>query len=599
MDRRVVEETGELIRRFGRVSLKPAPLAQAQLGHGSVGAVLVSRDGSDPVIEASFKAAPFGRGSVGAVLLSRDGSDPVIEASFKAAPSGHGSVGAVLPSCDGTKPAIENTFSKPTPLAQAQLGHGSVDAVIVRSLLQSRDRRGRAKRVCLCIFLLLLTTGCGGSAEKRLRKTLATQVTGTIQLPSGVIELSSELTLAPGAHDLEIIGPSTLLKAADDFQGRALIAGESARHIALRGFSLQGSQTTMLKPQNMAPPENAFRIYYKNNGVLFDQVDGLEITELHFRSIAGFSILASRSSGIRITRARVEDSGSHNAAGRNNTTGGIVIEEGSSDFEVRDCTLLRIGGNGVWTHSLFTSPRLHDGVIANNRFDTIGRDAIEVGHATRVRVEDNSGAHIGFPVDVVDVENGGTPVTVDTAGNVDQSLYARNKFEDVNGKCIDLDGFHDGAVRENQCVSRQPAASYPSGHFGIVMNNTDPNTQPVNVEILNNTIDGTKFGALFLMGSNNRVTGNTFLHINTSECNESAAQFGCVYKADEPKMLESGIYLGRGVARMVETRGNVIRGNKISGHKMKSRCIATGPGVSLSVNIIDGNKCEDYSTARK
>lgn len=439
---------------------------------------------------------------------------------------------------------------------------------------------------------------CTGSAENRVRKMLASQSTGAIQLPSGVIQVSSELRLAPGAHDLEIIGSATLLKAADGFEGRAIIVGEGVTRVALRDISIEGSRFTMGKQREMAPPENAFRVYYHDNGVLFDRAEGLDLTELRFSSISGFAILVSRSSGIRIARAQVEDSGSLDAKGRNNSTGGILIEEGSSNFDVRDCTLRRIHGNGVWTHSLYTSPRLHDGVVAQNHFDTIGRDAIEIGHATRVRVEQNAGAHIGFPVDVVDVEHGGTPVTIDTAGNVDHSIYVSNKFEDVNGKCIDLDGFHDGTVRENQCISRRGPGDYPSGHFGIVMNNTDPNAQPVNVEIADNIIDGTKFGALFLMGSNNRVTGNTFTHINTAECNENAAKFGCVYKTDEPKMLASGIYLGRGVARMVETRGNVIRGNKISGHKMKSRCIVAGPGVLLAANSIGSNTCEDYSLAR-
>jgi hypothetical protein len=373
--------------------------------------------------------------------------------------------------------------------------------------------------------------------------------------------------------------------------------GESARHIALRNVSIEGSRRALHQTQAMAPSENAFRIFYPNNGVLFDQVDGLEISELHAQAIAGFAILVSRSSQIQIAHVTVEDSGSRNLQGRNNTTGGIVVEEGSSNFDVRDCTLRRIAGNGIWTHSLFTSARLHDGVIAHNTLDTIGRDAIEVAHASRVRVEDNSGANIGFPTDLVDIENGGTPVTLDTAGNVDQSVYQRNKFVEVNGKCIDLDGFHDGAVRENQCTNRRGPADYPSGHFGIVMNNTDPNAQPVNVEIANNTIDGTKFGALFLMGSNNRVIDNKFLHIDMSECNESAAKFGCVYKPGEPHMLESGIYLGRGVARMVETRGNVIRGNTISGHKMRTRCVVAGPGVSLGVNTIEGNVCSDYSAS--
>jgi hypothetical protein len=448
------------------------------------------------------------------------------------------------------------------------------------------------KKLALLAALAVLL-GCGTSPEARVRKLLATQWTGVIQLPAGVIDVSSELQLAPGAHDLQIVGSGTVLRAADGFHGRAIIVGDSVRHIALRNISIQGNRRALLKPLEMAPPENAFRVYYQDNGVWFDRVEGLDIQEVQFTAIGGFSILVSRSSAIRIDHVLVEDSGSQNSKTRNNTTGGIVIEEGSSDFDVRDCTLRRVRGNGIWTHSLFTSPRLHDGVITHNRFDTIGRDAIEIGHATRIRVEENNGEQIGFPVETVDIENGGTPVTIDTAGNVDQSTYARNKFEEVNGKCIDLDGFHDGAVRENACASRRRPEDYPSGHFGIVVNNTDPSVRSENIEIANNVIDGTKFGALFLMGSHHRVTGNTFAHINTSGCNESSAKFGCIYKADEPKMLETGIYLGRGVTRMVETRGNVIRGNKITGHMMKTRCIALGPGVSLSANSIEGNTCAE------
>jgi hypothetical protein len=54
----------------------------------------------------------------------------------------------------------------------------------------------------------------------------------------------------------------------------------------------------------------------------------------------------------------------------------------------------------------------------------------------------------------VDVEGGGIPVAIDTAGNVDQTVYAGNRFEEVNGKCIDLDCFHHGEVSHNSCVNR-------------------------------------------------------------------------------------------------------------------------------------------------
>jgi hypothetical protein len=452
------------------------------------------------------------------------------------------------------------------------------------------------RRTLGLLLLIALLNGCRGSVQSRLRDTLATQMTGLIQLPPGMIEISSELKLAPGAHDLEIVGSGTIFKTSPAFRGRAIFVAENARAIRFRDFSIDGNRIAFDQPVEMAPPENAYRIFYAHNGILLDQVQSAEISNVDFAAIPSFAMIVSRSSGVRIKSVVVEDSGTLNAKRRNNTTGGILIEEGSSDFEVRDSRFLRIRGNGLWTHSLYTSPRLHDGLFAGNRFEMIGRDAIEIGAATNIRVEDNLGNHIGYPPEAVDVENMGTPVALDTAGNVDHSTYARNKFDEVDGKCIDLDGFHDGSIIENRCKNLGTPASYPFGHFGIVMNDTDPNMRSENIEIRGNIIDGTKFGGLFLMGSGHRVVGNFFLHLNTAGCNESAKQFGCIYKADEPKMLESGIYLGRGVARMEEVTGNVIRGNTISGHEMKSRCIAAGPGVSLARNSIGGNTCENYTT---
>ena len=444
----------------------------------------------------------------------------------------------------------------------------------------------------LAVVVSLTLTSCS-SAEARLQSLLASHTTGVIHLPPGIVEVSSELKLAPQSHDLEIIGSQTVLKANDKFRGRAIISAVGAQRIRLHDFSIDGNRAAIAKPFPMAPPENAFRVWYPNNGLLFDRVAGLEISGVHFANVVNFPILASRSSDIKISRVLIEDSGSRNQLGRNNLSGGILIEEGSSRFEVRDSVFRRITGNALWTHSLFTSPRLQDGLFVNNEFDTVGRDAIQVGHASRVRVEDNGGANIGYPVEAVDVENGGIPVAIDTAGNVDASAYARNRFQEVDGKCFDLDGFHDGQIRDNQCVDRKRAEDYPFGHFGIVMNNTDPNVRSQNIEISGNVIDGMKFGGLFLMGSGHSVTGNQFLNLNAAGCNESAARFGCIYKADEPEMLESGIYLGRGVARLEDTRGNVIRDNRISGHGMARRCVQAGPLVSLAANKVEHNQCWD------
>ena len=452
-------------------------------------------------------------------------------------------------------------------------------------------------RVALLLGTLALS--CGISPEARLRKALASQTTGIIRLPSGTVEVSSELTLAPGAHDLEIVGNETLLKAADNFKGRAVLVLENVQRIHLHDLSIDGNRGKLAKPLEMAPPENAFRVWYPDNGVLANNVTGLQVVRVNLANIVNFPILVSQSTSVRIVMVRVENSGSKDARGRNNLSGGILLEEGSAGFEVSDSTFRGIPGNGLWTHSNFRAPRQRDGVFARNTFDTIGRDALQAGHATRMRIEQNTGVRIGYPLEAVDMEHQGVPIAIDTAGNVDQSEYAGNTFEEVNGQCINLDGFHDGVVRDNRCTNRKGAADYPYGSFGMAMNNAHPDTHSNNIEIRNNVIDGTKFGGLFLMGSGNRILGNRFVNLDMSGCNESARQYPCIYKADEPQMLESGIYLGRGVgARLEPVRGNVIRDNEISGHRMKSRCVVFGPGVGASANTVAKNTCSDQQAAR-
>ncbi len=434
------------------------------------------------------------------------------------------------------------------------------------------------KAVTALALFLALAACSRGTPEARLRKLLASQNTGVIHLPGGVIEVSSELTLAPGAHDLEIAGGGTRLIASDRFQGRGMLVIEGAARIQLHDFSIDGNRAKLSKPLDIAPPENAFRVWYPANGVLADRVDGLTIANLALASIVNFPILISRSKKIFVDRVDVRDSGSKNSRGRNNASGGILIEEGSSDFEVRDCTFRGISGTGLWTHSISQAPRQQNGLFAKNHFDTVGRDALQVGHATRVRVEDNDGVNIGFPADVVDMDNLATPVGIDTSGDVDFSEYARNTFREVNGKCIDLDGFHQGVVRDNHCTNQKQAADYPFGNFGIVMNNSHPNTHSDHIEIAGNTIGGWRFGGLFLMGRGNHVIGNHFLRLNLA-------------RSEESELLESGIFLARGGARLEETRGNTISGNEISGHGMKTHCIAVGPGVVKAANVIEGNTC--------
>jgi hypothetical protein len=414
--------------------------------------------------------------------------------------------------------------------------------------------------------------------------------TGTVRLPPGVTEISSEIKMPDGAHDLTIIGDHSTLHAAANFQGRAILSCHACRRIAFRNFAMDGNRAALEKPLPFAPSDKTFSSVFPNNGILVEDTDGVSIEHVDFANVTGFAALINHSKNVAIDHVAVKDSGSRNDKGRNNTSGGILLEEGTEHFTVADCSFQNIRGNGVWTHSRYMAPRNRDGKILRNQFSDVGRDAIQVGHAVAVEVAGNHGTRIGFPADIIDVENGGTPVGIDTAGNVEQSTYERNRFEEINGKCFDLDGFHDGAVRGNTCINRRPPADYPFGHFGIVFNNASIEMRSRNIVVADNELDGMKFGGIFLVGTGHRILRNRMRDINTAHCNENRAQFGCSVLG-EVEVLETGIYLGSHAEHSDPARDNLIEGNTISGWKMKTRCIQAAPGVKLSDNTIRNNTC--------
>jgi len=441
--------------------------------------------------------------------------------------------------------------------------------------------------------LLLLLSSCSTPGSK-LQSLLLSTASGTIRLPSGLIPLDNELRLPDGAHDLEIVGgDGTVLRATSGFNGAALLVIRNARNIKLRNFLVDGNRTELPLTAEIPPAAAQFGEVFRGNGILVASSANILISNVNFREISSFAILATKTKGITIERALIEESGSLNSKGRNNTTGGILLEEGTDGFIVRDCVLKKILGNGIWTHSTFQSPRNRNGLIAGNRLENIGRDAIQVGHANRVRVENNTGRFIGFPIKIVDVENGGIPVGIDTSGKVDESVYSKNRFEDINGKCIDLDGFHDGDVSENVCINRGAALEYPQGHFGLVMNNTNKDMKSELITIRNNTFDGTKYGGIFVIGENHQITGNKLLNINKAQCNESAAKFGCSAFPNEPDLMQAGIYLGLRAELPAPAHDNLIENNVISGYRMSRRCVLAANSPLVFNNTIRNNKCAD------
>lgn len=413
-----------------------------------------------------------------------------------------------------------------------------------------------------------------------------------VHLPSGVTEISSELRLPEGAHDVIVVGANSTLHATRNFRGRAIFSCRKCARITFRNFAIDGNRTALQKPMPLPPTDQSFASVFPNNGILIEESDSVFVDHVDFRNITNFAALFNHSKNLMLDHVTVEESGSLNAKGRNNTTGGILLEEGTEQFTVTDSVFRNIRGNGLWTHSRYKSPRNARGKIAGNQFLDIGRDAIQVGHATQVDVTGNRGSRIGLAAELVDIENGGTPVGIDTAGNVDQSVYEHNRFDEIDGKCIDLDGFHDGSVRGNTCINRRQPEDYPFGHFGIVFNNASIEMRSQNIVIEDNELDGMKFGGIFLIGTRHKILRNRLLHINTAHCNENREKFGCAVLG-EVEVLETGIYLGSHAEHPDAARGNLIEGNTVSGWKMKTRCIQAAPGVKLSDNTIRKNTCTD------
>jgi hypothetical protein len=432
--------------------------------------------------------------------------------------------------------------------------------------------------VRLLLALSLALTAC--TSPRRLH---------VVQLPAGRMDLRSELTV-PANTEVRGAPSGTILHMSSEFRGRAAIVIQGD-YVLLHGFEIDGNRDALEVRSGLPPPSQSFAAFTANNGILAEGRGGVAIEDLAFRHISGFAILASRSRNVSIERVRVADSGSRNPAGRNNSTGGVLLEEGTTDFLVANCDFRGIRGNALWTHSLYTSARNARGVFARNRFENIGRDAIQAGHVAGLRVEYNTGSRIGFPVDDVDIEGRAIPVAIDTAGDVDASSYTGNSFVEIDGKCIDLDGFHDGEVRRNRCVNRQPPEHYPYGNYGIVMNNSNLDMQSRNIRIVENTIDSPLFGGIFVIGTGHLIARNRLLNLNTAHCNDNAARFGCYYAASDPNILEAGIYLGRGAERPAPARGNAVEDNEITGYRMASRCIEFAPGIDPTWNTIGPNRC--------
>ena len=103
-------------------------------------------------------------------------------------------------------------------------------------------------------------------------------------------------------------------------------------------LTIDGNRAKLAKPLPIAPYDRAFAEFYANNGILSV---GTQKSQSVRKAEEHSELRSDRErSEERDHRAvHVSESGSLNDKGRNNTTGGILLEEGTTGFVVAELRL--------------------------------------------------------------------------------------------------------------------------------------------------------------------------------------------------------------------------------------------------------------------
>jgi len=348
------------------------------------------------------------------------------------------------------------------------------------------------------------------SPEAQLRKALAAK-TGAVSLPSGEIEISREILIPADAHDLDIRGVGTTIKAAESFRGRALIVFPAGKNIKLHDLTLNGNRDAVARMIGFPPAGTQYSHFMPNNGILAESVTGLEISQILASRIGGFTVLVNAGRNIRIHDLQTTDSGGFTQQRLNNGTGGILIEEGSADFEISNCFFGKMRGNGISLHSV------GKGRVFENEFEVASRNAIELAQANDVLIENNHAIQVGYPVEEVDVQGTVLPSAIFVEGASARDTIRNNEFEQISGRCMSLGNLADSEVSGNKCSE-------------------------------------TLFGGIVLSGSRNKIQGNHLVRLNLSKKNQTGA-------------MSAGVFLDEAA------RDNAVDNNEISGVGMSRRCV--------------------------
>ena len=442
----------------------------------------------------------------------------------------------------------------------------------------------------LCVFA---SVGCTRSPTEKFLLAVS-EGKGVVPLPKGGLELTAPIVLGPRANGLEITGqPGDVVRAKKGTELRGFFICRECKKVTFRDFSIEGDPDARGRPAEMPPADTNLREYFTGNGIIIEGGQGVTVRQMKFRELSGFAVLTAFDKDTTVEKSEFTDSGTRNSKGHNTGAGGLAFTDGSTGFHVTGNTFKRLFGNGVWVHSIARADRSQNGIIEGNHFENISRDTVLLSRAYKMVIRKNTGRLIGFPTDTVNSDLR-PPAAIGTEGKVDGSTIDGNSYEQVNGRCFDLDGFHDGTIANNSCVNRGAAADYPNGGYGLVLDNGSPEMHSQQVNIHDNTIDGMRWGGIFLIGSGHRVVHNRLLRLNLQGCTAATRDADCMPNVDDPLLARSGIYMGLRGLRPDPVEGALVEGNEITGLGMGSGgCVAYAPQVKPTDSTVRGNTCHE------
>jgi len=210
-----------------------------------------------------------------------------------------------------------------------RVAHSNGDTVCMSPECRDESRHWHARvRAPQAIVVALTLLSCGGTSRKRgLRKALATKSRARSTCPSGVVEIPNRADAGAGRARSRNCG-----RQGHGAPGRRRISGpghpcvgKGRGNIRLRDFSVEGNRETAPTTLEMAPPENYFRSVVsgqRNPGGSRGGIGNLRSPS--GRHVTNFAILVRAGlRGFTSPKVSVQDSGSRNAQGRNNLSGGF------------------------------------------------------------------------------------------------------------------------------------------------------------------------------------------------------------------------------------------------------------------------------------